>query len=448
MAVAKRFQEAGLPFECLEARDRVGGLWAYDDRTGPAFRSLHSNTSRFALAYSDFPPPEGFPDFPHHADMARYFEDYVRRFRLGGNIRFNAKVAKAEPGDDGLWRVTLQSGEARVYDALVVANGHAWEPQWPDPPYPGEFTGRQIHARDYRDPSDPVQCKDRDVLIVGFGDSALDIACEIARKDGARRVYLSQRRGQWVLPKYLGGKPFDAAGADRGRSWTAALVPEALWTARMRARVEAEFGRPQDFGLLPPSEPMFAGRAPVSQELYLRLGSGDIAPKPGVRALEGGRVHFVDGSSAPVDVIIWCTGYRIAFPFFDEAVLGAPGNKIALWRKMLDPRFANLFFAGLVRANCAAVAIVERQADWMAAYLTGAYQLPPGYIVEAERAGEYAAALRRFGGGAARAIAVDCGEYLGGLRGEMRRGALRADADGNPLPVPARAGRHFGEDAT
>jgi cation diffusion facilitator CzcD-associated flavoprotein CzcO len=74
IAVAKALAERGIPFDCFEKSDRVGGNWVFGNRNGQSriYRSLHVNTSRDRMAYPDFPMPRDYPDFPHHTLMARY----------------------------------------------------------------------------------------------------------------------------------------------------------------------------------------------------------------------------------------------------------------------------------------------------------------------------------------------------------------------------------------
>ena len=60
-------------------------------------------------------------------------------------------------------RVTGPAGtETRSYDAVLVANGHHWDPRWPEPAYPGTFAGEQIHSHDYRSGD---QLAGRDVVV-------------------------------------------------------------------------------------------------------------------------------------------------------------------------------------------------------------------------------------------------------------------------------------------
>ena len=88
----------------------------------------------------------------------------------------------------------------------MVANGHHWNPRWPEPPFPGaeEFDGEQIHVHHYREPDVLVGKR---VLVLGIGNSSVDVAVESSRI--ADKTFLSMRRSAHVLPKFLNGKPVD-----------------------------------------------------------------------------------------------------------------------------------------------------------------------------------------------------------------------------------------------
>src|SRR3954454_5346718 len=176
IAAAKALHERGFDFDCFEASDRVGGNWVFGNVNGmsSAYRSLHINTSRERMEYSDFPMPKSYPDFPHHTLIARYFDDYVDHFGLRDRITFSTRVERAERGADGVWSVRLDSGETRRYDALLVANGHHWDPRWPEPAFPGanEFAGLQLHSHEYTG-EDPNFFRDKRVVVLGMGNSAM-----------------------------------------------------------------------------------------------------------------------------------------------------------------------------------------------------------------------------------------------------------------------------------
>ena len=206
----------GIEFDCFEIGSEVGGNWRYenDNRMSSAYRSLHINTSRRTMAYATYPMPEDYPDYPSHWQIARYFDDYVDHFGFRDRIRFRTEVTGVEPADGGGWRVSWRgrdSGEegAATYAAVFVANGHHWDARWPEPPFPGHdrFEGEQIHVHDYKTPD---ALEGRRVLVLGIGNSATDVAVESSRI--AERTMLAMRRGAWILPKYLNGKPTDELG--------------------------------------------------------------------------------------------------------------------------------------------------------------------------------------------------------------------------------------------
>ena len=101
----------GIEFDCFEKGSGVGGNWRYENDNGmsSAYASLFINTSRRMMAYASYPMPESYPDYPHHTQIAAYFDDYVDHFGFRDRIRFNTSVERVEP-DAGRWRVTLDDG--------------------------------------------------------------------------------------------------------------------------------------------------------------------------------------------------------------------------------------------------------------------------------------------------------------------------------------------------
>src|SRR3977135_747605 len=97
IAAAKALHERGIPFDCFEKSDRVGGNWVFGNTNGmsSAYRSLHINTSRERIEYTDFPMPKSYPDFPHHTHIAQYFDDYVDHFGFREKITFESGVERA-----------------------------------------------------------------------------------------------------------------------------------------------------------------------------------------------------------------------------------------------------------------------------------------------------------------------------------------------------------------
>jgi hypothetical protein len=150
-------------------------------------------------------------------------------------------------------------------------------------------------------------------------------------------------------------------------------------------------------------------------------------------------VQFADGTRVHADVVIYCTGYRITFPFFDEGFLAAPGNRIELFRRVFVPGTPSLAFVGLLQPLGAIMPLAEAQSRWIAEYLRGEYHLPAARAMAADMRRESARMRRRYVASERHTIQVDFDTYLATLRRERRRGAARAAAAGQTLPVPARA---------
>jgi dimethylaniline monooxygenase (N-oxide forming) len=422
IAVVKALADRGVPFDCFEMSDRIGGNWAFRNPNGrsAAYRSLHINTSRDRMAYADLPMPRDYPDFPHHTLVARYFDQYVDRFGLRERITFGTEVTRATRLAPRRWRVTLGTGAVREYGVLVVANGHHWDPRWPDPPFPGAFAGTVLHAHDYVDPSEPCDLHGKRVVVVGMGNSAMDIACELCRPGVAARLYLSARRGAWVAPNYLFGRPLDQLGL------THPLVPWRLQSLAAGLLLRALVGAPWRFGLPRPDHPPLAAHPTISQDLFVRLGRGDIVPKPGIERLEGNVVRFADGSAVEADAIVCCTGYRVSFPFLDPSFLAAPGNDLPLWRRLVRPGEDDLFFVGLLQPVGATMPLAEAQAKLLGDLLVGRYALPPAEAMRAEMERERRRMFARYVRSERHTMQVDFDRYLRELARERRAGGARS----------------------
>lgn len=434
IAAIKTLRDRGIDVVAYEASDRVGGNWVFGNTNGmsAAYRHLHINTSRTRMEYRDFPMPASYPDYPRHDQIAAYFEDYVDHFGFRDCIRFETKIERAVKRDDGAWELTDDRGETAAYDMLVVANGHHWDARWPEPAFPGSdsFSGVQMHAHSYIDND---MLRDKDVVILGMGNSAMDIAVESSYV--ATNTYLAARRGAWIVPKHMGGRPTDAMAAKFN-------LPQLPWKLRQRIfqkLLEFNVGKPQDYGLPKPDHAMGEAHPTISGRILDRLTHGAVTPKPNIARMEGEEVVFTDGSRVHADVVIYCTGYKVTFPFFSEDLISAPDNHIELFRRVWHPDHANLAFVGLLQPLGAIMPLAEAQGRWIASYLRGEYRLPTRLEMLDDIRRDMAAMAKRYVSSKRHTIQVDFDDYLWHLAKEERAGAERARAAGFALPVPPRA---------
>jgi hypothetical protein len=417
-------QSHGIDFDCFEKGSSVGGNWRYENDNGvsSAYRSLHINSSREAMAYRAMPMPDDYPDYPSHFQVAAYFDEFVERFGLAERIEFRTEVTSIEPRD-GAWEVTVRGDggdpETRRYRAVLVANGHHWNPRWPEPPFPGhdEFAGEQIHVHHYREPDVLVGKR---VLVLGIGNSAVDVAVEASRI--ADRTLLAMRRGAWVLPKYLGGKPIDAATPA-----IATYLPLPVQRFFMNRLMNVAVGDMTTYGLPQPDHKLLAAHPTVSSELLPRLGAGDILVRPNLERFTGGNgVRFADGTEEEVELVVYCTGYRIAFPFISEELFPVRDNRLPLYRRVVPVDLPGLYFIGFIQPLGPIMPIAEAQSEWVADLLRGRAALPGPDEMRREIEDYEKGMRRRYVASKRHTIEVDFHPYLRALRRERRRAAQPA----------------------
>ncbi len=417
LTAVKALLDAGAEVVGYDKGDQPGGLWVCGSSSGisPAYLSLHLNTSKGRTEFADYPMPEEWPDYPSVTHVARYLADYAEEFGLHERIRFNTSVTSVERDDaDGTWHVTAQPGGEERFDAVVVANGHNWSPKWPTPPYPGDFEGTQMHAHDYMDSE---VFRGKRVLIVGMGNSAMDIAVD-ASFVSRGPVLLSARRGVFIVPKYLFGKPADATGG------AISFLPWRLRQRLAETMLRVGVGRPERYGLPAPEIGLFENHPTISDTIMHRLTHGEVEARPGIERLDGSRVTFADGGSDELDVIVWATGYEVTMPFLSARWVGENPEELLLYRRVFHLDDPTLAFVGLMQSTGAALPIVEQQSKLFAAYLSGAYALPPAVVQRRTAEKKLAEATERWGRSRP-AMRVDFDRFVAELPRELKAGAKR-----------------------
>ena len=423
IAACQVLNARGIAFDCFEKGSEVGGNWRFENDNGmsSAYRSLHINTSRGLMAYKTYPMPDDYPDYPDHFQIARYFDDYVDHFGLREKIRFGTEVKSVVPVA-GEWGVTVEGsdgkGEELRYRAVLVANGHHWDPRWPEPAFPGveEFEGEQMHVHHYRETE---VLRGKRVLVLGIGNSATDIAVEASRI--AEKTFLAMRRGAYVMPKYLNGKPTDEAA-----SKVLTMMPLPVQRFVLSRMLGMTAGDMTAYGLPQPDHKLLEAHPTVSAELLSRLGHGDIAVRPNIDRFTGGRtVRFTDGGEEEIDLVVYCTGYKITFPFFDESTVSAADNRLSLYRRVASVEHPGLYFIGFIQPLGAIMPLAEAQSEWVADLLGGRGTLPSPAAMKAEIASSEAKMRKRYIASKRHTIQVDFQPYLRELKRERKRAAQR-----------------------
>jgi putative flavoprotein involved in K+ transport len=239
--------------------------------------------------------------WPTKEDMVRYFDRYVRQQDI--TLALGCEVNRIDRAANG-WLVGTSSGEIQT-PAVVLATGKYRTPVVP--PWPGlsQFTGEVVHSGDFRN---AWPFAGRDVLVVGAGNSAADIAVQLAQ-DSARKVWLAVRTPPHLVRRAIGPVPSDIFLELFAR------VPARLVDPVIAQLNRLLFGDLTVYGFHRPPLGLKAtveqrGRIPtLADELVEAVRSGRVEVVAAVAAVESNRVILDDGTAVQPEVIVAATGF-------------------------------------------------------------------------------------------------------------------------------------------
>ena len=434
LCAAKYLLARGVAVVVYEIGSCIGGLWAYnnDSGLGPAYLSLHLNSEHAVTAYKDFPFPPDSPLYPDHFQVRAYLEAYAEKFGITPLIRFGSKVVDVTAQGER-WRVALADGSADGaaddFDAVVVASGHQGQPS--HPAWRNDFTGQYLHSHTYRVP-EPF--RDKRVLVVGMGNSAVDIASDICVV--TRSTTLSARSPVLVMPRMLFGVPTSRVLGKIEKRW----MPWALRRTMRELLVRIVHGRMEQWGFVTPKSRTHPTSATslMSHFIWQR-----VTAKPGIASVAGQQVTFTDGSSASYDTVIAGTGYAVDLPFLAPALRPLDGQRLALFLRVVHPRQRGLYFAGMFNvAGGGNIRMMDDQAEWIAELVCGAQTLPDEARMQRVMAQEQAYLHKHYPGSPRYALELDPPFYRQQLWLQRRQGRSRPPAatGAGAGPVPKISG--------
>jgi cation diffusion facilitator CzcD-associated flavoprotein CzcO len=396
---------------CYEESSGIGGNWAFTDdpQRASVYESSHIISSRRMSSFDDFSMPRDYPDFPSHRQVLAYFTDYAKAFRLERNIRLGSHVEQCTLDGDGRWTVrVIANGETRAerFDSLLVCSGHHRTAFVPE--YPGTFTGEVLHSSTYKRP-DPF--RGQRVLVVGAGNSAADIAVDVARLTS--RAALSMREGTYLIPKLMFGKPIDIV-----YSFWRGKIPRPLLQSALKLWLRLAVGKWEDYGLQTPAYAPLKKHPTLNSGVLEALRQGRLVARHGIDRYEGRTVHFADGTQEEFDAIIMATGFRTSFPFLPKGIADwSMTRPPPLYLKMMHPTIPSLFFIGLFQPIGCIWRLADYQARIAALQISGRLKRPPDIETRIRR--EVVQSHNRFDPSPRHAIEVDYHTFRRELMGEL-----------------------------
>ena len=350
-------------FTIFEAVDAPGGTWQLHSYPGLACDVwAHSYTFSYA------PNPDWSASFVEQPEIQAYLANCASNFGLDPHIRLNSRVTKAHFQDNGQWRLQTESGQSFAFDIVINAMGNQHTPLFPEVEGMDTFRGESWHGTRW---NHEVELEGKRIAIVGSAASAVQIVPEIAKVAGQLTVL--QRSANWIMPR--GRKPY----SPRRRKWyrrIPALMKLTKWLQRqMMGQVHhaATLGhnRMGQFEkiarkfindtvsdevlreALTPDCRYACKRGLISDDFYPALNRDNVELIPtGLKQVTPAGLVTEDGREIEVDIIIYCTGYRI-LDFDRIEVVGPDGHNLAAvmaddpqaYKGISVPNFPNYFFA-------------------------------------------------------------------------------------------------------
>jgi putative flavoprotein involved in K+ transport len=326
LAVGYHLARRGIDFAILDASERVGDSW----------RGRWDSLRLFTPARYNGLPGMPFPAEPHYFptkdEMADFLASYAARFELP--VRSGMRVDRLTCTDDGY--VVTARGRRLEAKHVVVAMANYQEP-W-IPPFAPELDPeiRQIHSAEYRSPD---QIRPGRVLLVGAGNSAAEIAMELA----PRHEVLLSGRDTGAIPFRVDGLP--------GRLLLVRLTLRVLFMRLLSIRTP--IGRAV--------RPKVTGKGgPLIRVRNRELATAGVRRVPPTAGARDGQPVLEDGRVLDVENVVWCTGFRTGFERWID--LPIHGDHEPLHDGGAVPGYPGLYFLGLHFLRSLASAMIHGMA--------------------------------------------------------------------------------------
>lgn len=333
LVAARAFKLEGVPYDQFERHSDVGGIWDIDNPGSSMYESAHFISSKYTSGFFGYPMPAAFPDYPDHRQILSYVRGFADAFDLRRGVTLNCAVTRAEPQGEGArdgWAVTLQTGETRRYAGLICVNGVTWHPNTPTYPGLDVFEGDVRHTVAHRSAE---ALRGRRVLVIGAGNSGVDIACDAARTADA--AFISVRRGYRFVPKHVFGVPTDVFLLGQMEPPKGVVLPDD--PSKM---IDALTGDLTRYGLPAPDHKAMESHPIMNSQILHHLAHGDIRAKPDVKTFTRTGAVFADGTEETFDLVMFATGYEYRIPYLDERLFkwnqGHPELYLNMFHRTLD----------------------------------------------------------------------------------------------------------------
>ena len=298
LACAASLQKGNIEYTIIEKQNQVAWPWRKH------YERLHLHTSkRFSnLPYKKF--GSNVPRYPARQQVIDYLENYKKTFNI--NPVFNTAAISIKK-ESGFW-ITETNNGAFKSKYVVIATGAYSQPKSINFKGKETFTGNILHSCEYESGK---QFKGQKVLVVGFGNSACEIAIDLFEQ-GAKPS-MSVRSPVNVIPRDVFGIPVLEL------SLLIRKIPPRIADTLIAPLMNWLVGDLKTIGLKklsfgPLEEIRREGKIPVLDIGTIRLiRNGNIKIYDDIELIIGKTVIFKNGKKEDFDSIVAAIGYNRNF---------------------------------------------------------------------------------------------------------------------------------------
>jgi cation diffusion facilitator CzcD-associated flavoprotein CzcO len=402
LVTAKVFSQRGHRVTVFEKADDLGGVW----EKSRSYLGVATQTTRDEYAFSDFPMPADYPDWPSGMQVQRYLRNYAAYFDILKEILFRTTVNHISY-NNGKWDLYYSNAATAnevytTFDFVAVCSGTFHKSYIPE--FPGQETfisagGQILHSSQVKNES---MLTSKDVAVLGFAKSATDIATIAA--DLAKSCTLIYRKAQWKVPRFFGNKInmryllfsrlseafFNSPKKSLGQKLLHSVGKPLVWAQwrGLEMLLKSQF-KLKKCGMVPEHRiedqiSCSLGVAPVG--FYDKVHAGSINAKHAeIQRMEGKTIFLSTGETIKADILVCGTGFRQQIPFledrFQRIIMKSEGYQ--LFRNIIHPQIPGLGFVGF-NSSLFSSLTSEIAANWLLAYVEERLNLPGQVEMEKE----------------------------------------------------------------
>lgn len=363
IAVGRELLHQGITsFTIFEKEPAAGGTWQIHSYPG-----LACDVWAHSYTFSYLPNPNWSASFVPQKEIKEYLQDCVEKLGLTPHMRYSTRITRAV-FDNKHWQLEFEDGAPEQFDIVINAMGNQHTAAYPNLAGIDKFKGPSWHSTNW---NHDVDLAGKKVVVVGSAAAAVQIVPEIAKK--VDQLFVLQRTANWILPRrrkiysdrqrrlfnkfpilmraLRAGQGLLMSGVEKGVELGHKRMDmfENMGKKHIEDVIEAESLKQ----ILTPKTRFGCKRALVSDDFYPALNRDNVTLiNTGAKAVTETGLITSDGQTLEVDVIVYCTGYKL-MDFDRIEVLGLDGKNLAdtmshspeAYKGIATPQFPNYFFA-------------------------------------------------------------------------------------------------------